>query len=970
MALVPGYRHDLFISYASSEVAWVDTFTKALIAELQMRLGQQVKVWRDSLSLRMGQKWASEIEQGIRDAFGFIAIISPSYLHSAWCMRERTIVLENGLDALKVDSFYRFLKVIKTPGPGNLHEELLSNLADVRLFNPADGFELLAGSPEYASMIRATARSISELFATARNARFQLYVACNLGDMEEDRERLVLELEDRGFLVKPDVRLGPEFGRGAVRSAMENSSLVIVLLGGSFDRYIEDQIRVANQLSKSVIFVIHEGKSAHAEDNQMRLLSNIRGLRGVPPKSRVLTVRSTLAMIREILYVLEETEQGKSEGRTYVGTLSETLVHEPYAGTPSEAMARLPYPGLRAFESDESMLFFGRQAHVNQLLRHLSENPFLAVVGNSGSGKSSLVRAGLLPALIHSRLPKAKSDWRICTMRPGAKPLDNLANALAAQQVFSGDSQSILRELRRSTMGLARIGRGDGLASDENLLVIVDQFEELFRFVRERANGDWDDAKHFVFSLLEAFDPVYIILVIRSDFLGECAMFPGLPEALNGGQYLVPRLSREQFRQVIEEPLRLTGVRISPILVERLLSDLGDDPSQLSMLQHTLSRTFHAFQISGKKEVGKEVGIEDYMVAGELSGALNAHAEMLLNGLRSENPAFERWAEKVFRCLTTVHSGNRIRRPTKLDTICHITGAIDEESGNLIRKVIETYGHSNNSLVFWSGAGLDGDSVLDIAHESLIANWGRLRRWTDTEAETVRLYRVVSEDVLKDSEGEAAKWRGRTLSDALDLLASGTWSEAWADRQGENFVQFNEVMGFIERQRIEEEKEALAAKESSQKFPSCFISYSSNDDKFTSRLCIDLENNGIKCWFAPHDIEGGKKIHEQIDEAIRAYDRLLLVLSEHSLNSEWVRTEIASARRKELDQRRKVLFPIRLVPFEIIREWRYFDADIGKDSAREIREFFIPDFSDWTDENAYQEAFQRLIRDLGRPAHP
>jgi TIR domain/Pentapeptide repeats (8 copies) len=147
-------------------------------------------------------------------------------------------------------------------------------------------------------------------------------------------------------------------------------------------------------------------------------------------------------------------------------------------------------------------------------------------------------------------------------------------------------------------------------------------------------------------------------------------------------------------------------------------------------------------------------------------------------------------------------------------------------------------------------------------------------------------------------------------------------------------------------------------------FYSCFISYSSRDQEFAERLYADLQNKGVSCWFAPHDVQGGRKLHEQIDQAIRLYERLLLILSTHSMQSEWVKTEIATARQREVQEKRQVLFPISLVSFEAIRNWECFDADTGKDSAREIREYFIPDFSDWKDRNAYQAAFQRLLRDL------
>jgi hypothetical protein len=145
---------------------------------------------------------------------------------------------------------------------------------------------------------------------------------------------------------------------------------------------------------------------------------------------------------------------------------------------------------------------------------------------------------------------------------------------------------------------------------------------------------------------------------------------------------------------------------------------------------------------------------------------------------------------------------------------------------------------------------------------------------------------------------------------------------------------------------------------------SCFISFSTKDLEFANRLYIDLQDSGIRCRYAPHHARGGIRLNEQIDEAVKLHDRLLLILSDHSMNSEWVKTEIAHARKKEAIEGRPVLFPISLVSFERIREWRWFDADAGKDSAREIREYFIPDFSNWKDDHSYRQAFQRLVTDL------
>jgi uncharacterized protein YjbI with pentapeptide repeats len=147
-------------------------------------------------------------------------------------------------------------------------------------------------------------------------------------------------------------------------------------------------------------------------------------------------------------------------------------------------------------------------------------------------------------------------------------------------------------------------------------------------------------------------------------------------------------------------------------------------------------------------------------------------------------------------------------------------------------------------------------------------------------------------------------------------------------------------------------------------FYSCFISYSTKDQEFADRLHADLQARGVRCWFAPHDIQGGRKIHEQIDEAIKVYDKLLLILSDASMTSNWVKTEIANARVKEVQQERQMLFPITLVPYSRVKEWKLFDADTGIDSAREVREYFVPDFSNWKDHDSYTKAFDRLVRDL------
>jgi len=147
-------------------------------------------------------------------------------------------------------------------------------------------------------------------------------------------------------------------------------------------------------------------------------------------------------------------------------------------------------------------------------------------------------------------------------------------------------------------------------------------------------------------------------------------------------------------------------------------------------------------------------------------------------------------------------------------------------------------------------------------------------------------------------------------------------------------------------------------------FYSCFISYSHRDEEFSRRLHSRMRSENLRVWFAPEDMKGGRKLHEEIFRAIQIHDKLLLVLSENSMNSEWVTSEIRRARRIERQENRRKLFPIRLVDFDSIEKWECFDADSGKDLAVELREYYIPDFSDWKDHDAFEQEFAKLLRDL------
>ncbi len=148
-------------------------------------------------------------------------------------------------------------------------------------------------------------------------------------------------------------------------------------------------------------------------------------------------------------------------------------------------------------------------------------------------------------------------------------------------------------------------------------------------------------------------------------------------------------------------------------------------------------------------------------------------------------------------------------------------------------------------------------------------------------------------------------------------------------------------------------------------YQSCFISYSGKDEPFCRKLHDTLQDRGVRCWFSPEHIRWGEKLRPQLDEAIQQQDRLLLVLTETSLQSPWVVYELRRAKVREEREQRRILFPLRLIPFEMLREWKCFDNNTGKDLAEEVREYFIPDdFTNWEDDAAFAAAFERLLANL------
>ena len=499
-----------------------------------------------------------------------------------------------------------------------------------------------------------------------------------------------------------------------------------------------------------------------------------------------------------------------------------------------QACQRNPFPGLRPFRTDEQQLFFGRERQIDRMVDKLAQRRFLAVVGTSGSGKSSLVNCGLRPALHRGYLTEAGADWRMASCRPGHDPIGALAQALAAPEVlFSqalGDGMSaeelVSGTLRMSGLGLVDIVRQARLPQGSNLLLVVDQFEELFRYLvstdaaGQTQPGPGSEARRFVTLLLEAVTqtalPIYIVLTMRSDYLGDCAQFYGLPEVMNEGQYLVPRLARDEIRAAITGPVSLAGAQISPVLLTRLLNDVGDNPDQLSILQHALNRTWANWEHQGG--VQGPLDLAHYEAIGGMRQALDLHAEKAYAELAppATSPAAsaaaataappspaQQLATRIFRAITDKGTDARgIRRPTALAELCAICAAGPAE----VEAVLAVFRKGSRSFLMPpEGEPLLPGSRIDISHESLMRVWRRLDRWADEEANAARQLRRLADSAEmqqqlygSDNDKPAGLLSDRELDLALDWQHLCAPNAAWATQYG---GRYELVQGFIARSR-------------------------------------------------------------------------------------------------------------------------------------------------------------------------
>jgi energy-coupling factor transporter ATP-binding protein EcfA2 len=402
-----------------------------------------------------------------------------------------------------------------------------------------------------------------------------------------------------------------------------------------------------------------------------------------------------------------------------------------------------PYKGLAAFQAEDAQWFFGRQRLVAELVVRLSEHQILAVVGPSGSGKSSVLRAGLLPAVWGGTLP-GTDVWTTIVLTPTAHPLEELAAQLAAECGLPADplldswQADPIRVRLTVRQMLAKAPEG------ARLLLLVDQFEEIFTLCADDA-----ERRGFIHALAglasEADTGTSVVLGVRADFYARCAEYPELVAVIQDHQVVVGPMTAAELRQAIEGPAAQAGWVLEPGLVETVLADLGDEPGSLPLLAHALRETW-------KRRHGRTLTLAGYRDAGGIREAIGQTAETVYSEL---DPAQQVIAKDLFLRLTALGEGTedtrrRVRRVELLD---------GRDAEVVLNRLAEA------RLITL------GENSVEVAHEALIREWPTLRGWLTEDREGLRIHRRLTEVAAEwDQNGreEGFLYRGGRLVSARD----------------------------------------------------------------------------------------------------------------------------------------------------------------------------------------------------------
>jgi WD40 repeat protein/DNA-binding SARP family transcriptional activator len=435
------------------------------------------------------------------------------------------------------------------------------------------------------------------------------------------------------------------------------------------------------------------------------------------------------------------------------------------AYTPAEN----PYKGLQAFGETDADDFYGRESLVAELVTALGDHRLVAVVGPSGIGKSSVVKAGLVPALRRGVL--AGSDrWVISDMFPGSYPFEELSAALLRVAVERPDD--LVEELARDELGMRRVAKRI-LPSGSELLLVVDQFEELFTLTT-----DEETRRRFLDGLTalaaDRRSPVRVVIALRADFLDHPLRYPAFGELLRAGMVAVAAPSEDELADAIELPAKRVGVRFEPGLVSQMVADVRDQPGALPLLQYALTELFAARSSDALR-------LDSYLATGGVVGALGGRAEELYGRLDTRAQAACR---QVFLRLVSVDpAAQDTRRRVRRRELRQL-----ELNAEALDEILARYGE--HRLVSFDREPLTRTPTVEVAHEAILTQWNRLRTWIEERREDLLLHRRLAaaveewQDAGRDAEylpREARLAQFEAWAGATDLALTAGEREFLAD---------------------------------------------------------------------------------------------------------------------------------------------------------------------------------------------
>ncbi|AVH66666.1 nSTAND1 domain-containing NTPase [Nostoc sp. 'Peltigera membranacea cyanobiont' N6] len=428
-----------------------------------------------------------------------------------------------------------------------------------------------------------------------------------------------------------------------------------------------------------------------------------------------------------------------------------------------EVKEECPYQGLKAFEAEQKEFFFGRKQVIREILAKFNEKPFVPIIGASGSGKSSVVRAGLIPELLNNR------GWRVIEpIKPGFEPLEELRTAF--KQCFKqANKQKQFQTLSNNyPNNLPEII--ENLPGAEKLLLVVDQFEEVFT-----GGASQQEKQRFIDLLTQVVEitdsRLAVVITMRADFLEPCLQYPSLTQLIQTQAVFMPPLTGVDLKDSIAEPAKLQGHSVEEGLILKIFEDVKQEPGFLPLLEFALTKLWE------KRDRNQhQLTLEEYEKLGELTGALNLHAEnvYLYRDFEEELPTQKRtqqekeWIGRIFLRLVRTGEGEKdTRQRQPKATLLNIAGDDANQQQELSELLDGEAGLVKGRLLV-TGKDEKGKAWIDLAHEALIEGWQQFAWWRQQDRDLRRL-----SDRLEDARRE---WVNKGENDKY-LMQGGLLAE-------------------------------------------------------------------------------------------------------------------------------------------------------------------------------------------------